>query len=103
MTTVLSYKLRAAAPQPAGNFVANREFVIQAFGAEINESTSCEDMEQLKISDDMQGLGGDYYSISYRGKDFVTINNVRVFDAEETKTPVFVDEDNIPGITVFLP
>ena len=103
MTTVLSYKLRAGAPQPAGNFVANREFVIQAFGAEINESTICEDREQLKVSDDMQGLGGDYYSINYRGKDLVTINNINVFDAEETLTPVFVDEDNIPGINVFAP
>ena len=102
MATVTAYKLRASSPQPAGNYYTNRSFIIQSFGAEKVESIVCEDKEQLLTSDDMWGLNGAYQSANYKGKEFVTLANVRVFDAEEVLRPVFMDEEDVPG-NVFLP
>jgi hypothetical protein len=102
MATVTSYRLRSSSPQPAGNFYTNRSFVIQSFGAEKTESVICEDRETLLTSDDMYGLNGAYISATYRGKEFTTLNNVRVFDAEEVLIPVFMEEEAVPG-NVFLP
>ena len=104
MTIVTSYKLRVGSPQPAGNMYLDRYFVLQTFGAESQDSTMCEDKETLLVSDDMNGLGGEYQSANYKGKEFVTIDNVRVFDAEENLMPVFIDEDYI-GISagMFVP
>lgn len=102
MTQVITYRLRASSPQPASNYAVTRYFVLQAFGAEQIDSNQCEDKQTLLQSDDMSGLGGAYQSASYRGKEFVTLGNVRVFDAEETLIPVFMNEEDVPG-GVFLP
>jgi hypothetical protein len=97
MTTVQNYKLRCGTPQPAN--YGSRYFVLQTFGAESQESTMCEDKEQLLESDDMQGLGGTVYqSANYRGKETqagIGTINTTVFDAEENKIPVFINEDDV--------
>jgi len=102
-----TYSLRAAAPQPVKGICSTEAdpnpatvgFVLQTFKATRQFVDSCEDKEELPCSNDMLGLGGQFVSASYTAQRFLNSETGNlVFQAQETKDPQIVDEDEVPGI-----
>lgn len=106
-----SYRIRAAAPQPfKGRCTdplldpnpATIGFVLQTFKAERLQTDSCEDQSQILCSNDMLGLGGQYVSASYTAQRFLDPDTGQIiFNSQETRQAVFIDEDEVPGTTAF--
>jgi len=108
VTRSTSYKLRASAPQPVKGDCATLEspapatvaFVLQTFKAERQETDTCEDQSSLLCSNDMIGLGGEYVSASYTAQKFLDPDTSGIiFTSQETRREVFIDEDEVPGVS----
>jgi len=107
VTRSTSYRLRAASPQPIkGQCPTDVDpnppttgFVLQTFLAEKQETDTCEDKAELLCSTDMIGLGGSFVSASYTAQRFLDPEtDSLVFQATESRDPVEIPEDDIPGI-----
>ena len=77
--------------------------MLQSFGGEKIESEICQDKKELLESSDMNGLindagnPGEYISASYQGNNYNTLDGQKVYQANEVKVPIFVDESDVPG------
>ena len=107
VTRTVSYRLRAAAPQPSkGDCTSLSDpapstigFVLQTFMAEKTTTDSCEDKTELLCSDDMAGLGGNYLSASYTAQRFLDPDTGEVvFQATESLKEEYIAEDEVPGV-----
>jgi len=108
VTRSTSYRLRAAAPQPVKGDCATLEspapatvaFVLQTFKAEQQDTDTCEDQSSLLCSNDMIGLGGDFVSASYTAQKFLDPDTTSIiFTSQETRREVFIEEDEVPGVS----
>ena len=106
VTRSTSYTLRASSPQPLKGEYATLDtpapptigFVLQTFMAEVQETDTCEDQDQLLCSNDMIGLGGEFVSASYTAQRFIDPDTGGiVFTATETRREEVIDEDEVPG------
>ena len=96
---VTTYRIRAGAPQPSvDSQTGSLNFVLQSFGAEQENSLTCQDKTELLESLDMEGQGGMYRSASYQGTNLRTPEGVLAFNATETLIPVFIDETDVPNV-----
>ena len=101
VTRSTSYTLRASSPQPLKGECATLDtpapptvgFVLQTFMAQVQETDTCEDQDQLLCSNDMIGLGGEYTAQRFIDPDTGGI----VFTAMETRREEVIDEDEVPG------
>ena len=99
VTRTVSYRLRAAAPQPIkGQCPTGVDpnpgtvgYVLQTFLAEQNTTDSCEDQDQLLCSTDMLGLGGDFVSASYTAQRFLDDEGELLFVATESREPEYIE------------
>ena len=71
---------------------------MHTFKAEKQDTDTCEDRSQLLCSNDMVGLGGDFVSASYTAQRLLdTTDNSIVFQSQETRREVIIEEDEVPG------
>lgn len=91
-----SYKLRSggAVPYRAGFFIA------QTFGAERSPVWTCEATTILPKSDDFMGasIGAPYAQASFQRLPYLSQDGRQIFSGTIIGRPVFIDEDQIPGI-----
>lgn len=106
VTRTVSYRLRAAAPQPLKGQCptgvdpnpATTGYVIQSFLAEKITTDTCDDQEELLCSEDMLGLGGEFVSASYTAQKFLDEDGLLIFQATESREPEYIDESEVPGV-----
>jgi len=108
VTRSTSFTLRASAPQPIKGDCATLEspapatvaFVLQTFKATKQDTDTCEDQSSLLCSNDMIGLGGEFASASYTAQKFLDPDTSGIiFTSQETRREVFIEEDEIPGVS----
>jgi|WetSurSiteA1Bulk_404760.scaffolds.fasta_scaffold17927_3 hypothetical protein len=91
-----SYKLRSggAVPYRAGFFIA------QTFGAERSAVYTCEATTTLPESDDFMGasIGAPYAQASFQRLPYLSQDGRQIFSGTIIGRPLFIDENQIPGI-----
>ena len=91
---VTTYKLRSGGTQPT----ADRDFIIQTFGAEKIKADVYPAIYDLITSEHMQGQGGDFTSASYQRTQYKDIDTGnQVFTGQEEHPFEFIEETDIPG------
>jgi hypothetical protein len=105
----ISWKLRAGSPMPICDSCpctmkkGSIRYVLQSFGGEKRDTRTYKATSQLLESEDFIGLNPEaqWESAQYNGTQYIDVDGNIEFSGQERGVPVWISEDEIPGVTDF--